>query len=97
MLFELQAHTCWYNSDKTVVPGATISLPANKASSCYGFIFFFCYTAPIITDTSEKPLLFEPGLMEHQHLSVTRWAWDLNKGLGIVSDRIKPNGHGCTN
>jgi len=69
MLVKLQAHASSNNSMEPVITSATISLPAYKTATCEFFIAPFRYTAPIVTDTGEKPLLFEPGLMEHHHLS----------------------------
>jgi hypothetical protein len=97
MLFRLQTCPSRDDSLEPVIAGYTISFATDKTSTCEFFKAPFRYTTPIITDAGKKPLLFEPGLMEHHHLSVTRWTWDLNKGLGIISDREPADRYGCTN
>jgi len=68
--FELQAHASSNHSMEPVITGAAISLPANEATTCEFLKASFRYTAPIITDTGEKPLLLESGLLKYHHLSV---------------------------
>ncbi len=95
MLLELKAHTCWYNSVETVIAGTTLKATANKTATCDFFKTPFSYTAPVFTSASKDPFLFESGLLEYHHLSVTGWAWDLDKCLCVVRDWVKSNGHGC--
>ena len=97
MLFKSQAIACWNNSTESMVTAVTASFATDKTATCEFFKAPFRYTAPIVTDTGEKPRLLKSGLLKYHHLSVTRWTWDLNKGLGIVSDRKPANEPGSTN
>jgi hypothetical protein len=96
MLLELKAHTCWYNSDKTMITGAAIPFSTDKTTTCHFFKTSFRDTAPVVTDTGEKPFLFELGLLEYHHLIAAGRAWDLDEGLGVVSDWLPADRHGCT-
>ena len=78
-----------------MVTGAAIPFPTDKATPCHFFKTSFSYTAPVVTDTGEDPFLYIPGLLEYHHQFVAGWAWDLDESLGVVRDRVKPNGHGC--
>jgi hypothetical protein len=92
----LQTHASPNETLGRMVTGAAIPFATDKATTCEFFKTSFSYTAPVITDTGEKPFLFKLGLLEYHHLSVAQWAWDLNESVFVVSDWIKPNGHGCT-
>jgi len=81
---------------KTMVTGAAIPFSTDKATPCHLLKTSFRDTPSVVTDTGENPFLFKPGLLEYHHLSVTRRAWDLNEGLGVVSNWLPANGHGCT-
>ncbi len=84
MLFELQTHTCRYNSNKTMIIGTTILLATNKTKTCDGFILIFIDTVPIATGTSQNPSLIKPVSMERWHWLITGWALTLNQCLGVI-------------
>ena len=82
---------------ENVIAGATISLATDKTATCHFLKTSFSYTAPVFTDTGKDSFHLKPGFLKNHHLSVTQRTRDLDESLGVVSDWIKPNGHGCTN
>jgi len=76
---------------ETMVTGATTSFATDKTATCDFLKTPFSHTAPVATNTCQNSFLFMSGLLEYHHLSVAGWAWDLDEGLGVVSDWMPAN------